>query len=866
MTSPTTDPICVSDTFHFSHYYWRSWDLSEAANADDSSGEETEVYKPKEVKSDDIKLKFYSQVMDDGSNNIHFGKWDGIPVDAPDAYGLAAEQATDYLWDLAMRLLPHREQAKDFRYVDLGSGTGASAIRIVQRHDQVQEATCLNLCHEQNIEAAKLAKQRYLTDRISVVDGTYEDAPFPAHSFDLAFSQDAFIHARSKGQTYTEAFRITKPGGAFVFSDLMAGENPDLSEAESQKFRESNSLNDFLDPVDNKKALEAAGWKEVHFIDLTSDMRISFQLMLKKVNFVLEYGSEYGTAGSNMNRVLLRKYSQKIKDRLMQIDKGIFKWCVFHCRKPVVLDLMCKPPVPFVNTSSLIIEDDHLKDLSSVAVIDIVTKMPREKIEKLPKTVELLITMSAGLDHIDMKACKDHGIQVMQSGRDAITSHVVQYVLSFVIIGLRDALSQLGVPFPKSGWNLNWNCEGKPLTDSKIAIIGMGVIGQELVRQIRALAPDTTIMYHVPECFRDVDAEGKYHLHYYGSLATMAKECDILVPMCPLTKATEHLVNDEILACLRPDAGLINMARGKVVDTEALTRALEKKQFKYAILDTTFPEPLPDGHALWKIENCFIFPHYATNTMAVRKALVEEIQPLVEEHFGLGHSDEKLRQQEQRIRHDLAVAHRLTANYNMDMLVWNHISAKFKTGCLITPGRMLWSQVKPEDLVFSSSNVTADIIHAAIYAARPDIGAIIHLHTPAATAVSCLETGFVPMTQDAAYFYNKVAHYEWDGVSDDAGEGPAITAAVRAMPGCNTLLMHNHGYVCFGKTVREAWVLAYYFERVCEVQLRVMQTGGKVKMPSPRVMAAAAESSYLPEFAPGACEWDALCNSVDFST
>lgn len=670
MASPTTDPICVSDTFHFSHYYWRSWDLSEAANAEDSSGEETEVYKPKEVKSDDIKLKFYSQVMDDGSNNIHFGKWDGIPVDAPDAYGLAAEQATDYLWDLAMRLLPHRAQAKDFRYVDLGSGTGASAIRIVQHHDQVQEATCLNLCHEQNIEASKVAKQRYLTDRISVVDGTYEDAPFPGHSFDLAFSQDAFIHARSKGQAYNEAFRITKPGGAFVFSDLMAGENPDLSEAELQKFRESNSLNDFLDPVANKEALEAAGWKEVHFIDLTSDMRISFQLMLKKVNFILEYGSEYGTAGSNMNRVLLRKYSQKIKDRLMQIDKGIFKWCVFHCRKPVVMDLMCKPPVPFVNTSSLIVEDDKLKDLSSVAVIDIVTKMPREKIEKLPKTVELLITMSAGLDHIDMQACKDHGIQVMQSGREAITSHVVQYVLSFVIIGLRDALSQLGVSFPKSGWNLNWNCEGKPLTDSKIAIIGMGVIGQELVRQMRALAPDTTIMYHVPECFRDVDAEGKYHLQYCGDLKTMAKECDILVPMCPLTKGTEHLVNDEVLACLRPDAGLLNMARGKVVDTDALTRALEKKQFKFAILDTTYPEPLSEDHPLWKMDNCFIFPHYATNTMAVRKALVEEIQPLVEEHFGLGHSDEKLRQQEQTLRHDLAVAHRLTANYGMDMLVW----------------------------------------------------------------------------------------------------------------------------------------------------------------------------------------------------
>ena len=122
MSTPS-DPICVSDTFHFSHYYWRSWENpgnASTSSSDDSSGDEADVvlYKPKQVQDEhDIKLKFYSQVMDDGSNNIHFGKWDGIPVDAPDAYGMAAEQATDYLWDLAMRLLPHRNTPatkKDF--------------------------------------------------------------------------------------------------------------------------------------------------------------------------------------------------------------------------------------------------------------------------------------------------------------------------------------------------------------------------------------------------------------------------------------------------------------------------------------------------------------------------------------------------------------------------------------------------------------------------------------------------------------------------------------------------------------------------------------------------------------------------------
>ena len=122
--------------------------------------------------------------------------------------------------------------------------------------------------------------------------------------------------------------------------------------------------------------------------------------------------------------------------------------------------------------------------------------------------------------------------------------------------------------------------------------------------------------------------------------------------------------------------------------------------------------------------------------MAVREALVSEIQPIIEDHYGLGHSDERRKAEEKALRYDLAIAHRLTAKYGMDMLVWNHISARFRTGCLITPGRKMWGRIRPEDLVYSSSNVTADVIHDAVYSARPDIKAIIHLHTPAATAIS----------------------------------------------------------------------------------------------------------------------------------
>lgn len=233
-------------------------------------------------------------------------------------------------------------------------------------------------------------------------------------------------------------------------------------------------------------------------------------------------------------------------------------------------------------------------------------------------------------------------------------------------------------------------------------------------------------------------------------------------------------------------------------------------------------------------------------------------------NFDDHHQDTTLPSEEQ-LRFDLAVAHRLTARYNMDMLTWNHISHRMGNDqCLITPGDKLFDQVRPEDLVVSSTNVTADIIHAAIYAARPDVNAIIHVHTPAATAVSCLEQGFVPYTQDSAYFNGKVARYDWDGLSNKLEEGPLLQAAVTAIPDCNTLLMNHHGFACFGQSVKEAWVLAYYFERACDVQCRIMASGGTPLRPDPRVMAGAAESSYLPEFAPGAAEWDALAASVSF--
>ena len=197
----------------------------------------------------DERLRFYAEVMGDGTNNIHFGKWDEVDKDAEGAYGKASEKMTDYMWGLAQELL-HIPNKKDavVDYVDLGAGTGSAAQYLTKLHRIIRSATCLNLCTNQNHQNRVLVEQQGLTDRIHIVEGTFERTPFADATFDLCFSQDAFVHAFSKKSTFKESYRITKAGGAFIFCDLFKGENAekqDTSDADILAQVISNSLCNF---------------------------------------------------------------------------------------------------------------------------------------------------------------------------------------------------------------------------------------------------------------------------------------------------------------------------------------------------------------------------------------------------------------------------------------------------------------------------------------------------------------------------------------------------------------------------------------------------------------------------------------------
>lgn len=168
---------------------------------------------------------------------------------------------------------------------------------------------------------------------------------------------------------------------------------------------------------------------------------------------------------------------------------------------------------------------------------------------------------------------------------------------------------------------------------------------------------------------------------------------------------------------------------------------------------------------------------------------------------------------------------------------------------LITPGGVHFSHIHPNTLVKTSDNITGDIIHQAIYEARSDVQSIVHLHTPASVAISSLKEGFMPIAQESAYFYKKVSYYDWVGMSTDSKEKVWLREAAKG--DSRILVLRNHGFCALGATVAEAWVLAYYFDRSCQTQLNVLQTGRPINIPDHTAMVQTFDGYKLPGFTPG---------------
>lgn len=178
------------------------------------------------------------------------------------------------------------------------------------------------------------------------------------------------------------------------------------------------------------------------------------------------------------------------------------------------------------------------------------------------------------------------------------------------------------------------------LRGKTVGIVGYGSVGRELARIATTMG--MTILASKRDVMRSTVDEGyaepgigdpegilPERLYPGEAIASMAKECDFLVILLPLTEQTRHIINEDVLLAMKPSAVLINVARGSVVDEAALISALAAGQIAGAALDVFEEEPLPSTSPLWNMDNVIISPHVSGNTSLYhRKAVTLFIENL----------------------------------------------------------------------------------------------------------------------------------------------------------------------------------------------------------------------------------------------
>jgi ribulose-5-phosphate 4-epimerase/fuculose-1-phosphate aldolase len=231
-------------------------------------------------------------------------------------------------------------------------------------------------------------------------------------------------------------------------------------------------------------------------------------------------------------------------------------------------------------------------------------------------------------------------------------------------------------------------------------------------------------------------------------------------------------------------------------------------------------------------------------------------------------------------RVDCACAYRLVRLFNMDDLVYNHISARIPgtEHFLLNPmglmydeicasslikvdlaGKVLWSPEFPEGLGYKF-NPAGYVIHSAVHEAKPDIHCVIHTHTLAGMAVSALKSGLLPMTQTAMRFA-KIAYHDYEGVVLEMDERERLLAN---LGDCEVMILRNHGLLALGATVGQAFNNIYRIERSCRSQLMAMACNDQIVLP-PQDVVEKTNHLYQPGVrrAYGLLEWPAMRRLAD---
>ena len=256
-------------------------------------------------------------------------------------------------------------------------------------------------------------------------------------------------------------------------------------------------------------------------------------------------------------------------------------------------------------------------------------KLDAETINQLPDSVKIISNFAVGFGNIDLEAAKKRDIAVTNTP-DVLTDATAEIGVLLILGACRRASEGIEKA-REGGWV--WSADmliGKQLTGTRLGILGMGRIGQKIAKIAKSLG--MIIHYHNRSKLSEEKEQGAT---YHDNLNDLMKVSDVLSVCCPASKETINLINKDTLELLPKGAVVTNVARGDIIEDEALIDALERRKVYAVGLDVYKNEPnLNPGYL--KHKSAFILPHLGSATKETRTAMANLAIDNIDEFFKTG--------------------------------------------------------------------------------------------------------------------------------------------------------------------------------------------------------------------------------------
>jgi formate dehydrogenase len=254
--------------------------------------------------------------------------------------------------------------------------------------------------------------------------------------------------------------------------------------------------------------------------------------------------------------------------------------------------------------------------------------MTRERIEKA-KNLKLIVTAGIGSDHTDLQAAMDKGITVAEvtyCNSISVAEHIVMMILALV----RNYIPSYGWVI-KGGWNIA-DCVERSydLEGMNVGTVAAGRIG---LAALRRLKPFDVKLHYTDKHRLPKEVEQELGLTFHPNVESLVKVCDVVTINAPLHPETEHMFNDELISKMKRGSYIVNTARGKICDRDAIVRALESGQLAGYAGDVWFPQPAPKDHPWRTMPHHGMTPHISGSSLSAQARYAAGTREILEAYF-----------------------------------------------------------------------------------------------------------------------------------------------------------------------------------------------------------------------------------------